>query len=824
NVDILGHFFEKSINDIEKIRLAGLWHTVDEPEPAPKMVKSAERKRGGIYYTPPDFTEFIVNNTVSKLADETIAPIADKYGVSIDDILISHQNGNVAVFALEAIDALRQIKVVDPACGSGAFLIQAYDALEERYLDLAEAISLSDPRRARRIKDAIPDYILHDNIFGVDLSPEAVEITQLALWLRSAQIGKSLTDLSKNIIYGNSLIAPDSLENNVIPSAAHNVIPSAVEESIRTNAAKRPQKQHTTSDIRHTTNDLRKKLNPLDWRAAFPQIFARQNHGFDCVIGNPPWERFSLKKREFFAFAAPHVLKATNAAEARRLIAKLEAENPELHARYLEAKSAAEAALTYLRSSGRFPLTGKGDINTYAVFAELAHSLVTPTGRVGLLVPSGIATDNTTRAFFAEIVNANTLSGLYDFENRKKIFPDVDGRFKFSVLLFGGSERKSQNADFVFFAHKMKDLEEKSRHISLSYKDIALLNPNTRTCPVFRSKRDADITKAIYRRVPVLIDKSRKKGGNPWTIQFYTMFHQSGDAHLFWTADKLKADGFKRDGSMWKKRKQTFIPLCEAKMVQMYDHRAASVVVDPSNYMRQGQTDPTSLVQHQNPEFHVEPRWWALSDSIEAIVGDPPPPALLAFKKVTSPTNQRTMIAAFIPCAGVVDSTHLIRFREPSNVLLHCCLLSNLNSFILDYVARQKIGNVNLNFYLVDQFPMFPPDFYHQKCPWSARTTLEKWISQRVLKLTCTANDMIPLAKAAGFTPAVHKWNPAERADLMAELDAAYFLLYEIDRDDVEYILSTFAGIEKQRQVAFAGSTAYDRILRHYDSLKAKSK
>jgi hypothetical protein len=151
-------------------------------------------------------------------------------------------------------------------------------------------------------------------------------------------------------------------------------------------------------------------------------------------------------------------------------------------------------------------------------------------------------------------------------------------------------------------------------------------------------------------------------------------------------------------------------------------------------------------------------------------------------------------------------------------------LLANLNSVVLDYVAREKIGNVNLNFFLVEQFTMFPPDFYEQKCHWEKNVTLEKWISDRVLKLTCTSNDMIPLAKAAGFMPAVHKWDPAERLDLMAEIDAAFFLLYGIERNDVEYILSTFAGLRNESPDLLAGSNTTTRILQFYDDLHEKSR
>jgi len=300
------------------------------------------------------------------------------------------------------------------------------------------------------------------------------------------------------------------------------------------------------------------------------------------------------------------------------------------------------------------------------------------------------------------------------------------------------------------------------------------------------------------------------------------MFHQTNDAELFHTAEQLKTDGFKRDGPIWKKRKQVFLPLYEAKMIQMFDHRAASVIIDESNWMRQGQTDETSLVQHQNFEFTIEPRWWVDEKSVDDRLQNGNDPAYISYKDVTSPTNQRTMIAAFIPKAGVLNSAPLKLTGDKISHRTKCCLLSNLNSISMDFVSRQKVGGVHLNFFIVEQLPIFPPDFYKQKCPWNKKQSLEKWISDRILKLTCTSNDMILLAKAAGFKPAVHKWDPAERLDLMAELDAAYFLLYGIERNDVEYILSTFAGLRNESPDLLAGSTTTTRILQFYDDLKSQ--
>jgi hypothetical protein len=769
NVDILGHLFEKSINDIERIRVAGgLWESKGDEPISSKMEKSAERKRGGIYYTPPEFTRFIVEHTVQKVATEKLGAVEEKHGIDLKSPEMHTQNGELKRCVEDAIAALRTIRVVDPACGSGAFLIQAYDVLEEHYFDLAQALDHVNPEGAEAIREQMPDFILHDNLFGVDLSPEAVEITQLSLWLRSAHHGKTLTDLSKNIVCGNSLVTDPEVD----PRA-------------------------------------------MSWETTFPRVFVREEVGFDCVIGNPPWERMKLQEREFFDAVAPEIASAVDAATRRKLIADLETEKPEIHERYMQAKASADKTLDHIRNSGRYPLCGKGDINTYAVFAELAKTLVSPNGRVGLLVPSGIATDHTTKDFFGHLVDGDSLIGLYDFENKAPVFPDVHRSAKFCVFLFGGSARKSPEVDFVFFAHRMEDLEENNRHISLSKDDFKHLNPNTLTCPIFRSRRDAEITKAVYRCVPVLVDKTRHEGGNPWGIKFIRMFDQTNDAELFHTAKQLEEADFKRDGAFWKKRKQVFLPLYEAKMVQVYDHRAASVVVDDTNWMRQGQTDGATLVQHQNPEYTVEPRWWVDAAEVLQAVGKELPAGFLAFKDITSPTNQRTMIAAAIPWTAVTNHLPLMLTEcEPRRRL---CLLANLNAVVLDYVARQKIGGVTLNFFIVEQLPVLGPDFYERRCPWSKREKLAKWIADRVLKLTCVSNDMKPLAEAAGFKPLIHTWDPRERAELQAEIDAAFFLLYGVRREDVEYILSTFNGIKKESEGLLTGGTTQGRILACYD-------
>jgi len=781
NVEVLGHLFERSIAELEKLRVGGLFALkasvengsgngasgvavegkkkskkavpAQDESPLSKMPKSAQRKRFGIYYTPPAFTGLIVERTIDAIVAEQFKALKATFKVDPES-RNEQDTRKLLAYWSACLDSLKTVTVCDPACGSGAFLIRAYDALDAHYKAVVHGLAgaglpVDD---VAKLEDAIPDVILNHNLFGVDLSQEAVEITQLALWIRTARRGKTLADLSKHILCGNSLV-----------------------------------------------NDPAADPRALDWSTAFPDVFLRDGSGgFTCVIGNPPWERIKVQEREFFSLTDPDTAQAVSAADRRKRIAAMPQSNGDLHTSYLEAQSKAQKTLDYARTSGRYPLTGKGDVNTYMLFAELARSIVAPNGLAGLLLPSGIATDDTTKEFFQAVMDDGALILLYDFENKKPYFEDVHRSFKFSALVFGGSKRKTKQADFVFFAHDMDEVVEtnKKRHIPLTAADMKLFNPNTRTCPIFRTRRDASLTKAVYKRIPILIDENRRQGGNPWGIRFLRMFDQTNDAELFIERKAWEKKGYKLSGNIYVKRKKRALPLYEAKMVQAFDHRAASVIVEDENWVRQGQKEETSLVEHANPEFAVLPRWWVDEAAVDRVLEgqDGNKPWFMGFKDITSPTNERTMIASFIPRSAVTNKFPLLlTHAEPRCA---CCLIGNANSFVFDYVTRQKIGGITLNFFIIEQLLTLPPDRYAEKCPWSKRETLEHWISERVLKLSCTAEDMIPLAKACEFKGSrgdgVHIWKESERAALRAELDAAYFHLYGIEREDAEYMLSTF--------------------------------
>jgi hypothetical protein len=272
-------------------------------------------------------------------------------------------------------------------------------------------------------------------------------------------------------------------------------------------------------------------------------------------LGNPPWERVKLQEQEFFAARSPEIAKAPNAAARNRLIKNLAQQDPALHQAFLAERRTSEGVSHLLRISGRYPLNGRGDVNTYAVFAELFRTLTGPRGRSGVIVPTGIATDATTQYFFKDLVGTATLAALYDFENRAQIFPAVDSRMKFCLLTVAGRDEHEDAAWFAFFLHDPAAID--TARFRLTPEEITLLNPNTGTCPIFRTRRDAEITLGIYRRVPVLVNEAKVAAGdpdgNPWGVSFMTMFHMSNDSHLFRTREELESDGWTLRGNVFER-------------------------------------------------------------------------------------------------------------------------------------------------------------------------------------------------------------------------------------------------------------------------------
>ena len=536
------------------------------------------------------------------------------------------------------------------------------------------------------------------------------------------------------------------------------------------------------------------------------------------MLGNPPWENVKLAEKEFFATRAPEIAELAG-ARRKAAIARLSVDDPALLNEYEAALRHAEAESHLMRSSGRFPLCGRGDVNTYAVFAEAMRDAVAPRGRLGVIVPTGIATDDTTKHFFAECVNRSQLVSLFDFENAERLFPGIATINRFSLLTLAGLDEQAFESEFAFFLHRVGDLDDVERRFNLNPADFMLLNPNTRTCPVFRNRRDADLTKTIYHGVPVLVDEARGDEGNPWGVSFMTMFHMASDSHLFRTAQELATEGAVLDANVWHEEEECWLPLYEAKMAHQYNHRDG----DYAGYHMTAGREVRSLAggtedQLRDPHYVVQPRYWLPEHTVHSALGSPTPTWLLGFRGLTNTTtNRRTMVSFALPVSAVGHSTPLVSLTGPPE--RRALLMSVLNSFPADFVTRQKISGSNMTFFVVKQLAVLAPTQLDADAPWTVGSAAS-WLSPRVLELTYTAWAMKGFAEDLGFHGPPFRWDASRRELLRAELDAAFFHLYGLIEDDVDYVMETFPIVKRRDEERFGNYRTKELILDVYRRMR----
>ena len=318
------------------------------------------------------------------------------------------------------------------------------------------------------------------------------------------------------------------------------------------------------------------------------------------------------------------------------------------------------------------------------------------------------------------------------------------------------------HAVFAFFARRTADLDREGARFILTPAEIATLNPNTETCPIFRSRRDAEITLGVYRRLPVLV-RTELQDGNPWSLSFMTMYHMSNDSELFNTAHELSKLGWVPDGSAYVCGQERMLPLYEAKMVHHYDHRWAT-------FVQWDCSRETSFAEHDDPSALAMPRYWVAESEIDArLAGRWDSGWLLGFRNISGTEKIRTIIPAAMPFAAVGHSMPLILSVRSPHLL--CAALS---SFALDYVARQKVGGVNMTYNFVNQFPVPPPEWFDESCSWDVDRTTGEWMTQRIIELTYTAWDMHRFAEDCGDVGPPFRWSDDRRAILRSELDGAF--------------------------------------------------
>jgi N-6 DNA Methylase len=859
-----------------------------------RLVSGSERKTTGSYYTPKELVQQLIKS-------------------ALEPVMADRLQGLKTTVEKEA--ALLELKIIDPACGSGHFLLAAARRVG---LELARVrTGEMEPGEAPR-REAQRSVIQHC-IYGVDLNPLAVDLCKVGLWIEGFCKGRPLSFLDHRIKCGNSLVGVLDLDciKDGIPDEAFKPV-TGDDKSIASALKKRNKKEReneqkgersifeispidadlpeiaekwrgvgelpeeTADDVRskkssdqalrddpqwwskveacnlwtaaffmplteaglavlptsealgryvreqqtgsraknsmsaivEAANQLSAQNRFFHWPLEFPQVF--ENGGFDCVLGNPPWEMLQISEKEFFALHDSRISALTG--NSRKVaIQNLITSNPRLLQSFEEAKHNSDAQSKFIKESLRFRLTTKGKLNTYAIFAETTAQLLNAKGLCGVILPLGIATDETTKDFFGHLVKENIIASLNGYENEDLIFPEVYHSFKFCTITFSGGFQISKEPSFTFFCRAFSDAINQRKVFTLDRDEFASINPNTMNCPTFRTSQDAELVKNIYSRIPVL--ENERTNMNPWKVSFRQgLFNMTSQSNLF--VDKFQ---------------EGYVPLYEAKMFHYFDHRYSSYEGATQANLNSGILPRLSDNQKNNPTVSILPQSWVPKTNLDEQINDLwDKDWILAFRSITKTVNERTSIFSILPRVGIGNSAGII-FPTIGNIVLISALIGNLSSLVFDFVARQKLGGTNFNFFILKQLPVLPPETYTQ-------SDID-FVTPRVLELVYTAWDMQPFAQDMGYTGAPFPWNPERRAQLRAELDAYYAYLYGLTRDELRYILDPadihgpdfpsetfrvlknneikqFGEYRTQRLVLEAWDQMFDRSIRKATSIK----
>lgn len=551
-----------------------------------------------------------------------------------------------------------------------------------------------------------------------------------------------------------------------------------------------------SKDFKSEVKRIAEEQRFFHWCVEFPEVFAA-NKGFDVMCGNPPWDKIKVEDKKWFeSHNRADIVNAGTASQRKEAIEALQTSDPTLYKEYAKALADAEALSRFARLAGRFDLTATGDIDLYPMFAELCLSFSKEAW--GLVLPTGIAMNDSNKAFFSKLIDENRLISLYDFENREKLF-DIDSTNHFCLLTIGKEQDTPRTVKGGFFLTRLDHLLDPRRIYTLQTSDFARLNPNTKTCPVFRTSRDAKLTAKIYRNSTILYNETT--GDNPWNVKFSRMLDMSNDSYLFRTYAQLTAQGATLNGNTFTTVDgETYVPLYEGKMIWHYNHHYGTW---PTEGERPNSINMPPEDELANPDSYIMPWYWVPLAAVKErlvkydkdgnVVWEWKHNWMLCFRDISKSTNERTIIATIVPKQGFNNKTPII--FEESGILDGTIMCGILSSIVFDYVTRQKVGGKSMNFFYVKQFPVLTPEQIPSAMQWQ--------IVKRVAELCYFNHDMdgwaselwdemneeqrAELPQLGAQQPWIY--NPERRAILQAELDAIFAHLYGLNTEDLRYIL-----------------------------------
>jgi hypothetical protein len=631
----------------------------------------------------------------------------------------------------DLIQRIKTVKILDPASSTGNLLFEVVKILEKKLTEMRNYNTKGTSCGYRRI-------LIENCIFGVDKDPIAIKVARFLFWLYSLddkggvipdfRVGDSLTGMpfhspsSRN----GTFISPD------FPSR-------------------------------------------FDWNTEYKGL-----DGFTMIISNPPWEKIKIMTRDSLEKKVSWS-KATRAEIERELNQK---SNGHIRKEIELERDIAKGLSDFFRNSGLYPLSAKGDINLYALFVERCNHLLCQNGIAALIVPTGLVTDYYLKELFGSFVQNKTLIAVHDFINQKKYFRNIDGRYRYSFILFSREPNEKPSFKLSFYNRDPNDIRKSMFYLNPD--KIEIFNPLTKTLIIPKNRRFVPLLLRLHTNFPILAPGDKDQSS--WKIVYRRKADMTNDSHLFESTENIEWDP-KNSGILLKDGKK-YLRVYEGKMVDRYNHRAGSTATKKGQYRRSGLSIRPSIIELKNPRFLVKSRYAISLEDLKRVgrLRGNLASWHLAFKEITSATNRRTMRAAILP--KCVASNKLPTLEILNGPRAGACMLGVLNSIAFDFICRQKIGNITLNWYILRQIPVPPLEFFLNGTVNGER--IIDWLVKRVIKLCFTSIDLKDWSKEVGGPTQPYTWDESTRRELMTDIDALMFHLYKFSREEINLILKDF--------------------------------
>lgn len=434
---------------------------------------------------------------------------------------------------------------------------------------------------------------------------------------------------------------------------------------------------------------VRERERFFHWELEFPEVFAAG--GFDCVLGNPPWEKVKPDRKEFYGHVDV-LIRAYTGGELDARIRELHAVNPALKDEFEVYSERLRTLAACLKGGGDYryvdwEIDGRstgGDPDLFKFFVERAHRVLRNGGRLGYLVPSGIYNNEGCTGLRHLLLDEMQIDRFFGFENKKNIFP-IDSTYKFVCVIAEKIEAVAGEAKFsaVFMRHEVEELTSgppPGVQVVVRGTELEQLSPGTLAFLEYRTERDRELVRKMY---GLLSNQTARpllgsEGEGAWKARFYTQFHMTNDRDL-WTRD---------GGRLWTPREICGLDWPANRSIPIAEVRAAMA---EKGYwpLYEGKHIDLFVVDTKPIE-----RWVSL-EAVERKYGKQPSPApKLVFRDIAKKGNQRTCIAAVLPPDSCANNKLIVTESEKLSPEIACGILC---SFTFDYLIRFRV-TFSLNF------------------------------------------------------------------------------------------------------------------------------